>query len=143
MLQHITPNTLGFQMPSLFPCRLYYLLGNVLAVSCERSLQFSNSKCKVSGLAELQDLRKEVQAVLGQEPGCQIGCISMWICRGNAHTHTHAGVHAHVHTQVELGYEHSQHQLQLHLFTVSAAAAKWNWRWDCACLPTSVDLHLP
>lgn len=61
-----------FRMSSLFPCRLYYcqwsLLGNVLAVSCERSLQFSNSKCKVSGLAELQDLRKEVQADLGQEP---------------------------------------------------------------------------
>lgn len=87
-------------MPSLFPCRLYYLLGNVLAVSCERSLQFSNSKCKVSGLAELQDLRKEVQAVLGQEPGMsnrlhsnvdlQRKCTYSHTC-GRARTCAHAG----------------------------------------------------
>lgn len=92
----ITPNILGFQDVITLSLQVVLLstipFGNVLAVSCERLLQFSNSKCNVSGLAELQDLRKEMQQTWGRSQKCQRGCISVWICRGDASTHTHAGM---------------------------------------------------
>ena len=103
----ITPNILGFQDVITLSLQVVLLstipFGNVLAVSCERLLQFSNSKCNVSGLAELQDLRKEMQADLGQEPEMSKRlCFSVDLQRRCTHSHTCR----HVHAQVELGYDH-------------------------------------
>ena len=93
-----------------------------------------NSKCRVSGLSELQDLIKEMQISLGWEPEMSNRLRSnmdqLRKCT-NSHTCTHTHVYTLRWSRVMTFTNISSNFICL---SCQAAANKWNWGWECAHL---------
>ena len=85
-----------FRMSSLFPCRLYYYQQSLLAMCWLLAVRgYSNSPIPNAMSVALLSCRiseRRCRQTWGRSQKCQRGCISVWICRGDAHTHTHAGM---------------------------------------------------